>query len=47
MDEVHKSIKKDLTRWIDLPVSWIGRNSLIKTNVLACLPYSLQMLQFI
>uniref|UniRef100_A0A669DWM5 Reverse transcriptase domain-containing protein n=2 Tax=Oreochromis TaxID=8139 RepID=A0A669DWM5_ORENI len=44
IDIVHKSVKKDLSRWMDLPVSWMGRINLIKMNVLPRLLYPLQML---
>ncbi|CAI5664649.1 unnamed protein product [Oreochromis niloticus] len=44
IDIVRNSIKKDLSRWMDLPVSWMGRINLIKMNVLPRLLYPLQML---
>uniref|UniRef100_A0A3P9C0F7 Reverse transcriptase domain-containing protein n=1 Tax=Maylandia zebra TaxID=106582 RepID=A0A3P9C0F7_9CICH len=38
------SIKNDLNRWFDLPLSWTGRISLIKMNVLPRILYPIQML---
>ena len=37
-------IKSDLDRWFDLPLSWMGRISLIKMNVLPRILYPMQML---
>ena len=41
---VLQSVRRDLTRWFDLPVSWMGRINLIKMNVLPRLLYPMQML---
>ena len=41
---VLSSIKSDLLRWFDLPLSWMGRMSLIKMNVLLRILYPMQML---
>lgn len=41
---VHKDIKSDLNRWMDLPITWTGRINLIKMNVLPRLLYIMQML---
>lgn len=38
------SVKNDLNRWFDLPLSWMGRISLIKMNVLPRILYPMQML---
>uniref|UniRef100_A0A3B4H1Y3 Endonuclease/exonuclease/phosphatase domain-containing protein n=1 Tax=Pundamilia nyererei TaxID=303518 RepID=A0A3B4H1Y3_9CICH len=38
------SIKNDLNRWFDRPLSWMGRISLIKMNVLPRILYPIQML---
>lgn len=38
------SVKSDLNRWFDLPLSWMGRISLIKMNVLLRILYPMQML---
>uniref|UniRef100_A0A3B4ESL3 Reverse transcriptase domain-containing protein n=1 Tax=Pundamilia nyererei TaxID=303518 RepID=A0A3B4ESL3_9CICH len=43
IDIVHQSVKKDLSRWMDHPVSWMGRINLIKMNVLTQLLYPLQI----
>ena len=37
-------IKQDLERWNDLPISWLGRISLLKMNVLPRLLYPIQMI---
>lgn len=37
-------IKQDLERWNDLPISWLGRISLLKMNVLPRLLYPVQMI---
>ena len=34
-NSVHKDIKNDLARWMDLPITWMGRIHLIKMNVLS------------
>ena len=39
-----RAVKNDQERWHDLPLSWMGRISLIKMNVLPRLIYPLQML---
>lgn len=39
-----KTVENDLERWHDLPLSWTGRHSLIKMNILPRLLYLLQML---
>lgn len=39
-----RAVKNDLERWHDLPLSWMGRISLIKKNILPRLLYPLQML---
>uniref|UniRef100_A0A3B3HSL8 Reverse transcriptase domain-containing protein n=1 Tax=Oryzias latipes TaxID=8090 RepID=A0A3B3HSL8_ORYLA len=39
-----KSVKNDLNRWFDLPLSCMGRISLIKMNALPRLLYPMQML---
>uniref|UniRef100_A0A3B3HFX9 Reverse transcriptase domain-containing protein n=1 Tax=Oryzias latipes TaxID=8090 RepID=A0A3B3HFX9_ORYLA len=41
-----KSVKNDLNRWFDLPLSCMGRISLIKMNALPRLLYPMQMLPF-
>lgn len=38
------AVKSDLNRWFDLSLSWMGRISLIKMNVLPRILYPLQML---
>uniref|UniRef100_A0A3P9KC19 Reverse transcriptase domain-containing protein n=1 Tax=Oryzias latipes TaxID=8090 RepID=A0A3P9KC19_ORYLA len=38
------SVKRDLNRWFDLPLSWLGRISLIKMNILPRVLYPMQML---
>ena len=38
------SINGNLLRWFDLPLSWMGRVSLIKMNVLPRILYPMQML---
>ena len=38
------AVKCDLERWFDLPLSWMGRISLIKMNVLPRILYPMQML---
>lgn len=38
------SVKNDLDRWFDLPLSWMGRISLIKMHVLPRILYPMQML---
>ena len=37
-------IREDLDRWGALPVSWLGRTSVLKMNILPRLLYPLQML---
>lgn len=44
LSPVLSSIKSDLIRWFDLPLSWLGRVSLIKMNVLPRILYPMQML---
>ena len=39
-----QSVKSDLNRWFDLRLSWMGRISLIKMNVLPRILYPMQML---
>lgn len=39
-----RTVKNDLERWHDLPLSWMGRISLKKMNILPRLLYPLQML---
>uniref|UniRef100_A0A3P9JRC9 Reverse transcriptase domain-containing protein n=1 Tax=Oryzias latipes TaxID=8090 RepID=A0A3P9JRC9_ORYLA len=39
-----KRIREDLERWKSLPVSWLGRISVLKMNILPRLMYPLQML---
>lgn len=41
---VLKKIQSDINRWMDLPISWIGRVNLIKMNVLPRLLHPMQML---
>lgn len=38
------AVKHDLNRWFDLPLSWMGRISMIKMNVLPRILYPIQML---
>lgn len=39
-----RAVKSDLEGWHDLPLSWMGRISLIKMNILPRLLYPMQML---
>uniref|UniRef100_A0A3Q3FRX3 Reverse transcriptase domain-containing protein n=1 Tax=Labrus bergylta TaxID=56723 RepID=A0A3Q3FRX3_9LABR len=39
-----KAVKNDISRWFDLPLSWMGRISLVKMNVLPRMLYPMQML---
>ena len=41
---IMRLIKDDLNRWGTLPVSWLGRISVLKINILPRLLYPLQML---
>ncbi len=39
-----EKIKQDLDHWNSLPVSWLGRISLVKMNILPRLLYPIQMI---
>lgn len=42
-----EKVRQDLERWNSLPLSWLGRISLVKMNVLPQLLYPIQMIPVI